>query len=173
MVHIQSLKASAKHNGRMCSFFRTFTLLYCRGSLQAGDKWKQLWLGSVKHFCECQVTASCAGCLGAGEGRADGGLNTFIKSALENNRNTGLSRSWGRQNLRMFSKNPAHSRVTKVLSTPNLIWLSFQPFGTFWTEPVVPVFTDEGMEGPLGGEPGLAMVSRRMKTPLPHPGCLS
>lgn len=54
MVHIQSLKASAEHSGRMCSFFRTVTLLYCRGSLQAGDKWKQLWLGSVKHFCECR-----------------------------------------------------------------------------------------------------------------------
>lgn len=74
MAHIQILKASAEHNGRIRSFFRTSTLLYCRGSLQAGDKWKQLWLGSVSTSVNVRMKASCAGCLGAGEGRADGGL---------------------------------------------------------------------------------------------------
>lgn len=100
------------------------------------------------------MKASCAGCLGAGEGRADGGLNTFRKSALENNRNTGLSRSRGRQNLRMFSKNPAHSRVTKVLSTLSTFQtLSDCPFSHlvhFGQSLLFPFFSDEGMEGPLG-----------------------
>lgn len=110
---------------------------------------------------------------GQGEERADGVLWKSNESLVWRTIEALTCLEAGRQTLRMFSKNPAYSRVTKGLSPPNLIWLFFQPCGTFWAEAVVPILQMRrwrALGGERGGEPALAMVSR-IETPPPPPGC--